>query len=237
MKKKRSTPTYKLHRSVKIQTACLNQPSPVQACTYEAGFDQSQTPQATLIELEQAWRNRECLSRIAQRYARQRGCDPEDLLSASILRALQRPVWKAGVVKRLEGIISSESSKHARSRHRRRKAGRETASIEEAQRDRYPDTTFPRTLTPHQVSLRNSEMIACAKALDAIAGADPRLEALIDGIGQGLRGDELQQRLGISENALATLRKKLKRRATDMLKPFERDGRIDVDLLALRFQQ
>ena len=78
-------------------------------------------------------------------------------------------------------------------------------------------------------------MIACAKALDAIAGADARLEALIDGIGQGLRGDELQQWLGISENALATLRKNLKRRAARILKPVERDGRIDVDLLVVRF--
>lgn len=53
----------------------------------------------------------------------------------------------------------------------------------------------------------------CADALAQLARDEPRIEALVDGIGQGLRGDELMSALGITKRELATMRKALKRSA------------------------
>lgn len=51
----------------------------------------------------------------------------------------------------------------------------------------------------------------CIDALTRLARDDPKVEALVDGIGQGLRGDELVSAVGISKRELATMRKALKR--------------------------
>lgn len=51
----------------------------------------------------------------------------------------------------------------------------------------------------------------CIDALARLAQDDPKIEALLDGIGQRLRGDELMSAVGISKRELATMRKALKR--------------------------
>lgn len=84
----------------------------------------------------------------------------------------------------------------------------------------YVDEQVPDTrclLDPHATIVRRDERLFYASVLDQVAGGNTALEALIDQIGFGHRGDRIETELSIDSRSLATLRRRLKRRAQAMM--------------------
>ncbi len=231
MPSQKSIPSLNLHRNDKIRTSC---PNPQDAAHNNVTDDapvQSVAQKAVLDELERLFRSPSGLRKTARSYAWRRGCDAEDLLSEAILHALEKGTWHGGVANRLDGILSSKSYSLNRARSRQSKSGGTATSFDDAPSGIYTSATSPRTLTPHQVVLRDAQRRACTDAIEAIVSGDQLLDRLVDGLGQGMSGAALQKLLCIDAVGLGSLRKKLKRRAINVLQPYVRQGQLDVDLL------
>lgn len=218
--------TKPMRRSKKIRTSCPKKSSP--AHYQVAAKISADAPSSSEVrELEARFRAGE-FNEMAAKYARRCKGNADDLLSAAMVHALQRPHWKDGVEERIDGILSS----HAHSINRTRKrmefkgvklvADNDGAMIEKHR---------PSLLDPAAELERERRRAGAAKALDVIAGDDPQMRALIDGICQRQRGRMLCGMLGITELELATLRRRLKRTAQSVCKPLCFDGTIDPDLL------
>lgn len=206
-----------MRHSKKIRTSCPNM-SATAHCANEADAA-ARNDQATLAVLEQRFRDPTGLRAMANHHARRCGADADDLLSDAMVRALRLPNWSHGVDSRLEGVLSSAASGINRARARRRAAG---IIIVPANDETVLDRWAPVSRNAEQELEHEARRAAAAEALEELAGGDPLMTALIDGIGKGLCGSALRCELGVSELKLASLRRKLKRRAAAV--------RIDLDL-------
>lgn len=218
--------TKPMRRSKKIRTSC---PKKSETAHYQVETKGSpdHSYSREVRELEARFRAHE-FNEMAAKYARTCKGNADDLLSAAMVHALRRPHWKDGVKKRIDGILSS----HAHSINRTRKrmefkgvklvADNDGATIEKHR---------PSLLDPAAEIEREHRRAGASKALDVIAGDDPQMRALIDGICQRQRGRMLCDMLGTTELELATLRRRLKRTAQSVCKPLCVDGIIDPDLL------
>ncbi len=136
--------------------------------------------------------------------------DPRELLNEAIQRALTTRAIPADVPfdKVLAEIARSVASSINISRHRTRKHVVDLP-IEEIV-DLLPAGGYVVT-APDEIIERERIRQLCADAIERLARDDGRREALIDAIGQGMRGDELTATLGIGKRDLASMRKALKR--------------------------
>lgn len=71
----------------------------------------------------------------------------------------------------------------------------------------------PAILDPYRELERDRERRYFAELLEELHGGNPQLEALIDAIGMRKRGTRIQRELRLSTTQLASLRRKLKRKA------------------------
>lgn len=136
--------------------------------------------------------------------------DPRELLNEAVQRALSTRAIPADVPFEvvLAEIARSIASSINISRHRARQHVVDLP-LEEIV-DLLPAGGYIVT-APDEIIEQERVRDLCIKALARLAQDDPKIEALVDGIGQGLRGDELMSAVGISKRELATLRKALKR--------------------------
>lgn len=231
MPPKKSSPPPNLHRNAEIRTPCPNPPPAVHNSVTGATPAFPAAQQTVLAELERLFRSPSGLHKSARRYALRARYNHEDLLSAAIILALETNDWDGGVAKRLDGIMSSKAFSINRSRRRRG----DPVPLDDAQDDTgsASSTYGQRSLTPHEELVRETERRACIAAVDAIIGDDLMLERLFDSVADGLRGQDLEDRLEINVLELAALRKKLNRRAAVVLRCFQRNGQLDVDALVL----
>lgn len=231
MPPKKSSPSLNLHRNAKIRTSCPNPPPAVHNNVNGATPAFPAAQQTVLAELDRLFRSPSGLHKSARRYALRARYNHEDLLSASIILALETNEWEGGVAKRLDGIMSSKAFSINRSWRRKG----DSVPLDDAQDASCASSAYgQRPLTPHEELVRETERRACNVALDAIVNDDLMLARLVDGIADELRGKALEDSLGINALRLAALRKKLNRRTASVLRGFQCDGRLDVDALVER---
>jgi len=143
-------------------------------------------------------------------HAKLAGEDPRDLLNEAILRALATRAVPSNIP--FEAVLSGIARSVASGITKRRVRARE----------RVPDTPLEDLIaaipaggytvsTPDEIIERERVRQICADAIKRLARDDATREALIDAIGQGIRGNELAATLGISKRDLASMRKALKR--------------------------
>lgn len=198
-----------MRRDENSRTSCPNK----RGSAHGVGEASPAVPERTPLEtLDERFRDPSGLRALAKHHARRCGADPDDLLSDAVVRALRLPNWSNGVDNRLDGVLSSAAFGINRARARRRAAG---IVLVAANDETIIDRWGPVTRDAAQELEREAQRAAAAAALEALAGGDPLLSALIDGIGEGLCGADLREKLGVTELKLASLRKKLKRRAND----------------------
>lgn len=143
-------------------------------------------------------------------HAKISGEDPRELLNEAVLRALTTRTVPADVPFEavLAEIARSIASGISKGRARARK--------------RAPETTLEELVaaipaggyivsTPDEIIERERVRQICADAIERLARDDATREALIDAIGQGMRGNDLVKALKISKRDLASMRKALKR--------------------------
>ena len=136
--------------------------------------------------------------------------DPRELLNEAVHRALTTRAIPADVPfdTVLAEIARSIASSINISRHRARQHIVDLP-IEEIL-DLLPAGGYVVT-APDEIIEQERIRDLCIDALARLSQDNPKIEALVDGIGQGLRGDELMRAVGISKRELATMRKALKR--------------------------
>lgn len=137
--------------------------------------------------------------------------DPWDLLNLAVERALRpktsRPNMK--LVPYLTMLMWSIASSIHRARARAAAHG-VTIPFDFVD-EQVPDTRS--IVDPVQTIIRRDEQAYYELLLGSVAGGDPLLGQLVDEIGLGQRGSVIEGRLGISTLELASLRRRLKRRA------------------------
>ena len=221
-----SPSTKPMRRSKKIRATCpkISEAAHDNVKAEISAFDPA-SPEAR--ELEARYRSRD-FNAAAAFYARKCRGNADDLLSAAMVHAMRRPNWAVGVQERVEGILSSHAYTINRTRKRMQLKGIELVSDNDGA---IADRHWPSHRDPATEIERERRRAGATKALEVIAGDDPEMRALIDGICQRERGRKLRGMLGISELELAALRRRLKRTAQTVCRPLCVDGEIDPDLL------
>lgn len=218
--------TKPMHRSKKIRTSCPKKSGAAHdGVKAEIPAFNPASPEAR--ELEARYRSRD-FNAAAALYARKCRGNADDLLSAALVHALRRPNWAVGVQERVQGILSSHAYTINRTRKRMQLKGVELVSDNDGA---IVDRHWPGHRDPATEIERERRRAGATRALEIIAGDDPEMRALIDGICQRERGRKLRGMLGISELELAALRRRLKRAAQTVCRPLCVDGEIDPDLL------
>lgn len=192
-----------------FQTSCPDSQPPAHVKDEGTKIPAERVP-ADIQELEAYYRDPHGLRKRAEFYARRCQTDADDLLSDAIERALRYPRWGGGVRERMDGILSSSSSTINRARARAKLRGVELVSTADGH---ILDKAFPITPDVDEDRERERKRQASADALARLCRGDPVMSSLVDGIGAGLRGKRLQSAMGVSELELATVRRRLKRKA------------------------
>ncbi|MEL7686068.1 hypothetical protein AAG596_01070 [Citromicrobium bathyomarinum] len=175
------------HTSVSEQAACLS-PAQIRAAIAQADIS---------------------LGSRLDRYARYRAwtanLDADDLLQEAILRA----------------ISSRKCPSHVPIEHFLMGIIRSIANAAIKRREREDEALFGFGLVAAKAAAPADELIcaaergkACRRAIQHVCEGDPLLEAVLDGIDQGLCGEALASSAEIDKAALATKRRLLKRRVT-----------------------
>ena len=227
-KTKISKPHPYMHQSEKIRTSCPNLGTAEQVeneATPSVSL-KTRTMRRRLTKVD--FRPGSTMSSCADALGRIYRVDPGDLIQTAVARSLspktQRP--DIPVEAFLINVMRSIGSSVARGRARSRERG----------------VSIPIDLVREQIAAPKSlgtafEMINIeadrhrfANLLNEAAGDEDILVGLIDGIGMKLCGAKLAERLGIEQRELATLRRRLKRRAQAIA---IREGLIRVDKSAV----
>lgn len=153
------------------------------------------------------------LRRRAQYHAHRAQIHPDDLLQAAMLAAMTSRNCRVnlGIEPFIIGIMRSKASKVIERRERKMQLGVGLHSLDQSAVE-IPAPDLEATHTQHK------RAIICAELLAAISEGDPVVERVIDGQGHGYRGKELAACAGIDQNELATVRRRIKRRATALRK-------------------
>ena len=223
---KTSPSTKSMRRSKKIRTSCPKK-SGAAHDHVEAEIPAFDPASPEAHELEARYRSHD-FNAAAALYARKCRGNADDLLSAAMVHAMRRPNWTVGVQERVEGILSSHAYTINRTRKRMQLKGIELVSDNDGA---IIDMHWPVHRDPAAEIERERRRAGATKVLEVIAGDDPEMRALIDGICQRERGRKLRGMLGISELELAALRRRLKRTAQAVCQQLCVDGEIDADLL------
>lgn len=148
------------------------------------------------------------LKRRAAYHASRAGLEPDDLLQDAILAAMtsRRCPVDLGLENFQIGIMRSKVSKIIERRERDILIGGRWLGLE---------GTALEIPAPDAEDLHEQEerRRICASLLALISDGEPVVEAVIDGQGHGYCGRVLAERAGIDQDELATVRRKIKRRA------------------------
>lgn len=145
----------------------------------------------------------------AQALSRLCGLDPEDLLQEALTRALEGTrTCERGTsfVPFICGVMKSFVSQE----NEARKAGfRPTVLVRDAQ-PVLPDVPA-NDPSPEQSAISAVDDRPLLAEIEAAAVGDEQVQILIEGIYEGMRGEKLQELLGVDEKGLATVRRRLRR--------------------------
>lgn len=148
------------------------------------------------------------LYRTARYYANWARVDPDDLLQAAIVAAMtsRRCRRNLTIEPFIIGIMRSKASKEIARQEQKVKLGVGLHSLDE------PGTEIA---APDLVELDEQQRrgTISAELLVAISEDDAVVAKVIDGVGHGYRGKALAAFTGIKQDDLATVRRRLKRRA------------------------
>lgn len=208
-----------------ISTSCSQNPSG------GSNSGSSDPKQQWDAEIESCYRAGTCRA-YARRMAAKCGLDVEDLLHRAIVRALDRGSRGLSAQDRIHECIQSLASTDARAAVRARTNG-SLGTIDPATvADVTPGSEFARSdRVLERMAARRTTSAICEEA----AGGDPTQAALIDCLGDGLRGADITNALGIDETELATRRKRLKRTVDRLCGPYNTDEGLDFGpLLAMK---
>lgn len=157
------------------------------------------------------------LHRNALYHANRAQVDPDDLLQAAIVAAMTSRKCRTNLAIEpfIIGIMRSKVSKVIKRQERKVQLGIRLHSLDE------PGTEIagPDLIEVNEQQRRRT---ASAELLRAISGGDAVIAKVIDGIGHDYRGQRLATFTGIKQDDLATVRRRLKRRAAtvrDQLAP------------------
>lgn len=212
-----------LRRRQQIQTSCPNPPFPA----YVRDGDGPARPQisveafsARLARLDLKYGS--ALRSHAERLAAKCGIEPAELLHMAICRAVRPRASRPdiAIVPYLVMLMRSIGSGIAKAR--RRAAERGVSVPFDLVHEQVPSAGSIRD--PFRMIEREREQDYFAGLLDELQGGDPILGDLIDAIGMNLRGERLRRELGLSVTALASSRRRLKRRAFQIML---REGLLD----------
>lgn len=153
------------------------------------------------------------LHRRAQYHAHRAQVHQDDLLQAAILAAMTSRKCRVnlGIEPFIIGIMRSKASKVIERRERMIQLGIGLHSLDESEFE-IPAPDLEATQEQQQRAM------ICAGLLAAISEGDPVVERVIDGQGHGYRGKELAECAGIGQDELATVRRRIKRRAAALRK-------------------
>lgn len=137
--------------------------------------------------------------------------DPRELLHLAIDRALRSNASRPNM--RLVPYLTMLMWSITSSIHRARKAASERGSVTpfDFVDEQVPDRRS--IVDPFKTLVRRDEQAFFERLLGDVVGDDRDLDALVDGIGFGQCGKKLEEALGVGTVELATLRRRLKRRA------------------------
>lgn len=148
------------------------------------------------------------LKKRAAYHASRAGLEPDDLLQDALLAAMtsRRCPADLGVENFLIGIMRSIASKVIERRERDIQIGGQRLSLEQTALEiPAPDAS--------DLLEQDERRRVCASLLALISDGEPVVEAVIDGQGHGYCGRALAEHAGIDQDDLATIRRKIKRRA------------------------
>lgn len=200
-----------LHRGVCIRTSCPSSHPPVYGRDDARGRTQLDVPRFVRRLHRLNVRPGSPIMRNASDIARSLDMIPEELLHLAIERALRPKTSRPNIklIPFLTMLMRSIASSIQRARARARARGN-TIPLDYVAKQ-VPDT---RTIVdPAQTLDRRDERAFYECLLGQVTGDDLLLERLVDQIGFGHRGEAIQRNLDIGIRNLASLRRRLKRRA------------------------
>lgn len=146
------------------------------------------------------------LDRSAKYHAHRAQILPDDLLQTALLAAMtsRKCQTDLGIEPFVIGIIRSKASKVIDRRERKMQLGLHSLDQSEFEIPA-PDL--------EEIGEQQERAMICAELLAAISEGDAVMEKVIDGQGHGYRGQKLAECAGIDQDELATVRRRIKRRA------------------------
>lgn len=184
-----------------IATTCGQTPSG------DSNSGSSDPKQQWDAEIESCYRAGTCRA-YARRMAAKCGLDAEDLLHSAIERALEYGSSGLLPVDRVHGCIRSIASTYARTMKRANANGSVGLVDPAALADYVPSHVFSR---PDIAVERLGAHTIVLRLLTSAAGGDATQAKLIDCMGDGLKGQDLANVLGINLTNLASRQRRLKR--------------------------
>lgn len=145
----------------------------------------------------------------ARGFSRLCGIDPEDLLQEAFTRALEgkRTCGRGtAMVPFICGVMKSFVSQE----NEARKEGFRPTVVLRNGEPILPDMPADDP-SPERAAMSAIDGRAALAKIDAAAAGDEKLQLLIEGLYDQMRGAELQDLLGVDEKGLATVRKRLRR--------------------------
>jgi DNA-directed RNA polymerase specialized sigma24 family protein len=149
------------------------------------------------------------LVEAAQGFSRMCGLDWEDLLHEAFTRALEGTrTCRRGtaLVPFICGVMESFVSQE----NEARKAGFRPAVLIRDGEPFIPDVPA-HDPSPERAAISAIDHAPTLDAIEAGAAGDEKLQLLIEGIYEGMRGEELEELLGVNKKELAAVRKRLHR--------------------------
>ena len=145
----------------------------------------------------------------AQAFSRLCGLDPEELLQEALTRALEGTrTCERGTsfVSFICGVMKSFVSQE----NEARKAGFRPKVLLRDGQPVLPDVPA-NAPSPEQSAISAVDDRPLLAEIEAAAVGDEQVQLLIEGIYDGMRGEKLQELLGVDEKGLATVRRRLRR--------------------------
>ncbi len=205
-----------LQRGDQIQTNCPNPRGPVYVENVE-GSPHHQISVATLSRRLAALDlgPRSPIRLNAEKLAVSCGLQPVELLHMAICRAARPKASRPDIamVPYLSMLMRSIASGIAKSRRRAAEHG-VTIPFDHLH-EQVPSSGS--ILDPVRTIQRATEQDYFAGLLEELHNGDPMLTNLIDAVGKNQRGKRIQQELGVSKVELASLRRRLKQRACNIV--------------------
>lgn len=141
----------------------------------------------------------------------------EDLLHEAFCRALEgrrRCGRGTAIVPFLWGVMRSLASEEIESIKANRRPVLASELVRDGDRDGGADALSGETANNEDALLSRIDDGVLLEKIEALVSGDDQLAILVEGLKDGMRGEALQDLLGVDVKGLATLRKRLKRSVT-----------------------